>query len=90
MVNRKPDKIKDLYKKSCFRAYSFFTLNDSATFFMLQPCYKLCFKPNFAREIPDGRDLNLRISKEDTKHIKGLEQMDNAHVIKSKRDIEDI
>jgi archaeoflavoprotein AfpA len=38
-------------------------------------------------KLPDGRDLNLRIRKEDTAHINKLEQMDDIHVIKAPSEI---
>jgi flavoprotein len=38
-------------------------------------------------KLPDGRDLNLRIRKEDTEHIERLERMDGVHVLKSPSEI---
>ena len=41
-------------------------------------------------KLPDGRDLNLRIRKEDTEHIERLEQMDDVHVLKSPSEISEV
>ena len=41
-------------------------------------------------KLPDGRDLKLRIRKEDTEHIKRLENMDDVYVIKTVDEISNI
>ena len=38
-------------------------------------------------KLPDGRDLRLRIRKEDTEHIERLERMDDIHVVKTLKEI---
>ena len=41
-------------------------------------------------KLPDGRDLNLRIRREDTEHIERLENMDDVYVIKTPDEISNV